>query len=170
MFSIDLIALERERTARAAAEFGPDDGLFADAGFELGAPVKAEATGMLMPSGQVMVQGTLEGVLDTACRRCLNEVEVPFSFDFTTLFVAPNEFGSETSGGEVLEIPRGAAELDLGPVVREELMLRLPSYTVCRDECAGLCASCGIDLNEETCECTVSESDPRWDALRAVTS
>ena len=168
MFSIDLIALERERNAAVTAIFERDDELWEGANLALTEPVAAEARGRLMPSGQVLVEGTLKGVLAAECRRCLSEMTVPFAQEFTTVFANPGEAGADGDGGEVREIPVGVAALNLRPVVREELMLHLPRYTVCRDDCAGLCANCGTDLNVDICDCTASERDPRWDTLRAV--
>ncbi len=168
MFSIDLIALEREHKASVEARFQPDDGLWDGADLALVGPVAAQAEARLMPSGQVLVEGVINGTLDVECRRCLKGMNVPFSKEFTTLFAAPDEASADGEGGEVREIPTGVAALDLGPVVREELMLQLPRFAVCREDCAGLCPTCGADLNNETCDCTVTERDPRWDALRAV--
>jgi uncharacterized protein len=43
--------------------------------------------------------------------------------------------------------------LDLGAAVREELALLVPSFPLCRESCAGLCARCGMDLNVGACRC-----------------
>ena len=53
--------------------------------------------------------------------------------------------------------------------MRDALLLDLPAAPLCRDDCAGLCPSCGIDLNQFTCSCDMSIPDPRWDALRELT-
>lgn len=168
MFGIDFSVLERERKVVVSETIPSDDELWEGAGIALAGPVAARAQGTLMPSGQVLVEGALEGALDAKCKRCLNPVDVAFDVTFTTVFTA--EADSENGDGEIRPIPAGAAELDLRPLVREELMLNIPQYAVCREECAGLCSTCGVDLNEESCECTASDQDPRWDALRAMTS
>jgi len=169
MFSVDLNALERDPEAAALASIAPEDVLWEGAGFVLSGPVRAQAMGRLTASGQVFVEGTLDGMLEATCRRCMKEVSVPFSRGFSTFFESSGEVGADGERGAVREIPNGVATLDLRPVVREELMLHLPEYMLCRGDCAGLCAICGVDLNKETCTCTRSESDPRWDALRAAT-
>jgi uncharacterized protein len=52
-------------------------------------------------------------------------------------------------------------------MIREELILAVPEYVLCREECRGLCPRCGKDLNEGPCACR-PEPDPRWAALEAL--
>ena len=47
------------------------------------------------------------------------------------------------------------------------VLLSVPLFAVCRDECKGLCPKCGTDLNVGTCACA-PETDSRWDTLRAI--
>ena len=56
-------------------------------------------------------------------------------------------------------------ELDTNPLLIEHVHLGVPMKPLCSEGCRGLCASCGKNLNTETCECRPS-ADPRWDALR----
>jgi len=49
--------------------------------------------------------------------------------------------------------------------VREQILLALPSRRLCREECKGLCPTCGADLNAGRCDCEQREVDPRWSAL-----
>ncbi len=59
-----------------------------------------------------------------------------------------------TSHYEVeLEIIDGDEWLDLGASVREEMLVEYFPRTLCREDCKGLCADCGADLNTEQCEC-----------------
>ena len=58
--------------------------------------------------------------------------------------------------------------VDLGPLVRDAIVLELPMAPLCTQDCAGLCPQCGANLNEGACGC-VAPSDPRWanlDVLR----
>ena len=54
-------------------------------------------------------------------------------------------------------------QLDLMPLARDAVLLHLPLAPLCRDDCAGLCPSCGNDLNQSTCDCDMTIPDPRWD-------
>ena len=55
--------------------------------------------------------------------------------------------------------------LDLAAWARDATALKLPEQILCRAECAGLCAVCGRNLNEEPHEHEAVAADPRWDAL-----
>jgi uncharacterized protein len=59
-------------------------------------------------------------------------------------------------------------QIDLGPVVREYVLLDLPDAPLCRDDCAGICPNCGIDRNTGTCDCDTQPIDPRWSALEGL--
>ena len=56
-------------------------------------------------------------------------------------------------------------QLDLAPMVREEVLLGVPDAPLCRDDCAGICPSCGADLNDGPCGCTTTVRDERWAVL-----
>ena len=59
-------------------------------------------------------------------------------------------------------------KLDLIDPTEEELMLELPSKTLCREDCAGLCVKCGKNLNLGKCSCKQSEGDPRLQILKTL--
>ena len=56
-------------------------------------------------------------------------------------------------------------QLDLAPMARQAALLELDDERLCREECAGLCPHCGVDLNVETCGCDTEVVDHRWAAL-----
>jgi uncharacterized protein len=60
--------------------------------------------------------------------------------------------------------------VDLGEVVREQLFLTLPMKRLCREDCQGLCPTCGRNRNGEPCACPAAEepADARFEALRAL--
>ena len=123
-----------------------------------------------MPGGHegVRVAGRLETTLHVRCRRCLGETRWPLEIDFDFRF-DPTVRESEEEGG-VFTLDPDAASLDLVRPLREELVLALPGYPVCRDRCLGLCPICGGDLNESNCGCRRVQADPRWDVLRELVS
>lgn len=104
------------------------------------------------------------------CARCLEdygfEIAVPFSF----VMVPHAELreGDEAEEEDVhLSYYRGP-EVDLWPLVREQIILALPTQPLCRDDCRGLCAQCGANLNVTTCACPASAGDPRLAVLRGL--
>jgi len=113
-----------------------------------------------VPDGLV-VHGTVAGEYESECSRCLRPVRGTFSVPVREMFErAPIE-------GETY--PLEGEEVDLELPVRDTVLLDLPAAPLCREDCAGLCPSCGIDHNLAACECDLDPPDPRWDALRALT-
>ncbi len=43
--------------------------------------------------------------------------------------------------------------VDLGEEIRQELLLAVSSIVLCKEDCKGLCPSCGVNLNNEKCKC-----------------
>lgn len=56
-------------------------------------------------------------------------------------------------------------ELDVSAWARDAIAEALPMSILCREDCAGLCAQCGTDLNTASCDCVTDDADPRWAAL-----
>lgn len=101
---------------------------------------------------ELLVDGTLSVSTIMRCRRCNCEwaqrlEQVPYHYD------------------EALDpMPES---VDLTESVREAILLVFPSYPVCREDCKGLCAQCGVNLNETQCECKPPQDD-RWGALEGL--
>jgi len=78
-------------------------------------------------------------------------------------------YDSDTLRAEDLEFSLyEGEEVDLGPLIREQVLLALPTRPLCRDDCRGLCPQCGINLNHAECGCRVETFDPRLEALRSL--
>ena len=162
MLQIELTALRRGPIA-TEGELPPDHPLVQDLGFVFERPV--HVTGRLTDSGagRYYWQAELVTQLAANCRRCLTAVSVPVTASVQVLF-------SEDAGvddASVYVIPPRSQELDLSEAIREELILALPEYVLCADDCRGICPGCGTDLNTGTCGCP-SEADPRWAALEGL--
>ncbi len=115
--------------------------------------------------GRFYFSGTLAGHAIGECRRCLIDVELSVLEDVQLLFA---EAGlDEADEDDVVPIPPGARELDMRPAVREEWLLAVPAFALCREDCKGLCPTCGVDRNSVACAC-VTDLDDRWAGLREV--
>ena len=133
------------------------------------AGVGVHVTGRLSAAGhgRFYLSGRLEGAAFTACRRCLSEVTVAVSEAVHMLFA---ESGlDDADEQDVFPIPAGARELDIRSAVREEWLLAVPAFALCREDCQGFCATCGADRNTGACVCAPS-TDPRWAGLRDLRS
>jgi uncharacterized protein len=130
----------------------------------LGAPVvvggRLQATG----EGRFYWHGTLTTAVAGECRRCLAPVTVPVSADIGALFTQDPEAQEDPDSYPLVP---DATEVDLVPAIREELILAVPRYVLCREDCRGLCPRCGEDLNAGPCGCAPAV-DPRWQALESL--
>lgn len=131
-------------------------------------------------SGQIHVQGSFEASLTGPCRRCTKDVGVLVPVDFSLRMVreipkpdededddAPvlpsrrrrqkkedDEQGELAASFELDEVdaePFDGKTIDLDPIVREQVLLALPVTVLCREDCKGLCPTCGQDLNDKDC-------------------
>ncbi|UCC24482.1 MAG: DUF177 domain-containing protein [Gemmatimonadales bacterium] len=166
MFKLDLPRLERAGTLEISAEIPADDPLWEGSDLGLRGPLQVQGTASLAGSGEVLVKANIRGELEQECRRCLKAVLSPVDLDVLLVFGATDaEWGDD---GEIRPLDPEATELNVGEAVREELILNTAPYVLCDENCRGLCPRCGVDRNAESCECTLEEPDPRWDALRGL--
>ncbi len=120
---------------------------------------------------QVRLRGQLKAAVEVACDRCLQAVTVPVEADFDVAYLpADTQPASEATGLQAEELSFSVYEgeaIDTDELAREQILLALPVRQLCREECRGLCPTCGADLNAQTCSCRTEETDPRWDALKS---
>ena len=83
--------------------------------------------------------------------------------------VKAREYQASSGDSEELQTPYVAeGRLDLSSWARDAIALELPEKILCREDCAGLCAGCGADLNREACTCGPPEPDPRFSKLKEL--
>lgn len=167
MLRVNLADLDRAGKRVLEAEIPADDPLWEGMTVELGGPVRVSMTVAATPSGQVIARGSLGAETIHECRRCLERVTRDVDLPVEMVWTVPDELGDEDDG-DLRFLDPSSNELELKEAVREELLLAVPRYVLCREDCAGLCPRCGTNLNERTCKCTVEEPDSRWDALRSL--
>jgi uncharacterized protein len=167
MLRLDLAKLEREGSAQVDARVPADDPLWHETEVVFDGPVDVCLRATHAGTGEIVVRGTVKGRLRQECRRCLEPVAGKFSEEVTMVFVPSTSEGVEEDG-DVRLFDDHVAELDLSDSVREEILLAIDLFVVCDPDCRGLCPQCGVNRNIESCSCTTEESDPRWDALRAL--
>ena len=94
------------------------------------------------------------------CFRCLDDavLDVPVE---AREYQAANPGGDEELQSQYLADDK----LDLSAWARDTIALELPDKILCRPACAGLCAVCGKNLNDEPHDHDEPEPDTRWSAL-----
>ncbi|HEU4386290.1 MAG TPA: DUF177 domain-containing protein [Blastocatellia bacterium] len=122
---------------------------------------------------KVRLAGRLSAQVDVLCARCLSPIRMDVDEPFDLLYLPPLTSARENEEKElateelVVAFYQGDV-IDLDDLVREQIELSLPMTGLCRDECKGLCPSCGANLNKGECACERESIDPRWAALRDI--
>ncbi len=98
--------------------------------------------------------------LKVLCSRCAEEMEYFVKQSFSTPLCGKKP-EKDTEEFECFK----KAKVNLSELVREFLILSLPTQFLCRKSCAGLCTSCGANLNYGVCECDNKELDSRLKPL-----
>ena len=121
-------------------------------------PVLAEGS-VTNHAGALVLEGTARSVLDLACDRGGKEFSREKAAQLDSLVAQDLE---DEENDEIILLE--GTELDLDDVVTTAFVLAMDTKNLCSDDCKGLCAGCGVNLNEEPCRCK-PEVDPRLAAL-----
>ncbi len=118
----------------------------------------------------VVFSGALEAPAEATCARCAEQFVTSCTRSFR--FVLAPKAAGEPNGdlrAEDLEFSfYEREEIDLSPLIREQVLLALPTRPLCKEDCRGLCPRCGANLNREVCGCRVTMSDPRFGVLSTL--
>lgn len=113
----------------------------------------------------VLVSGTASARFSGECARCLDPLTDEVEIELRELFAYPDSATDASTDED--EVSRVVHDLiDLEPVVRDAMLLSLPSAPVCSPDCQGLCSECGAKWAELAPDHTHETIDPRWAALR----
>jgi uncharacterized protein len=121
----------------------------------------------------IRLRASATGHFEQLCARCLEPVEQPLHAKFDLLFrpdSADADPGERAITEDETEI--GYYEqsgLSLEDSVREQVLLTLPSRSLCQPDCKGLCPHCGSNRNVNPCECVEKPVDPRLSVLAGIT-
>ena len=59
-------------------------------------------------------------------------------------------------------------QIDFRAIIQEQVILAIPMQPICRQDCRGLCARCGANLNDGPCDCRGDDVDPRLAILKTL--
>lgn len=108
----------------------------------------------------IRVTGRVSAPLALSCSRCLADYNSFVDTSFTIFF--RKETGVAASAEDDLELGEmdlmsstySGDEIDLTHEIEEQIVMEIPSKSLCNDDCKGLCHECGIDLNVSGCSCS----------------
>jgi len=135
----------------------------------------------------IYVTGVVEGTAVRQCVRCLKDFDDPLAFSLHVVYerevkatsavakrddprkrksVSTSEEETEEQNDDLYHF--AGDHLELAPMLREQLILASPMHPLCSEECLGLCARCGKDLNEGPCRCIEEPTGNPFEVLRTM--
>lgn len=160
------------RAGRFDLSLAPGEIGFLDPKLRQAGPLKAVGKVELVAGGdgEIRVKGHLAVEMEADCDRCLEPARFPVDSDFE-LFYTPVTEGpvNEEVALDSSEAEIGFYEgdgIELNDVLREYVLLALPMQRVCREDCKGICPTCGQNRNLKDCDCQAVPQDDRWAALK----
>ncbi len=110
----------------------------------------------------IVLRARVFAEVNSCCDRCLCKVSYKLDYPMEEIFVRKETDGAWLYEGNVI---------DLMPAIIGSLTMQMPMKTLCKEDCKGLCPSCGADLNKiEKCPCPSEYVNPAFDVLRSLFS
>ncbi len=152
-----------------AFEFRPDE---CDVPEDIGAltmPIRFDAH-VEKVKHDVRITGRIATQIQMVCSRCLLPHVELLDEGFEVLYLPGIAEKKQLEDVELEEEDLNISyyhgdSICLTDLVREQLLLMLPIKPLCQENCKGLCPSCGKDLNEGACQCSLQVGDPRLSVL-----
>ena len=160
---------EDETDAVQTAKVGEDEGIYPIVFDDVVVLAPVSVTGTVVNrAGYIVLTAEASMSYRTHCARCLADVEDTVRFLCEKTVADENGLLrlENTENDDYVQIKGG--KLDLDAPICDEILLSFPMRILCSDDCKGLCAGCGADLNREACRCTKKEFDPRLAKLAAL--
>jgi uncharacterized protein len=166
----------------------PSEGLDVEDALEPGeVHLEGEDSFILAPGGRmqgrlergeedsVHVRGSLSARLGLQCGRCLEPFDLPVDQELDLFYLrrqradpAEEEDEVELSDRDMVVAYYKGDILDLGEMVREQFFLALPLKRLCREDCRGLCLTCGANRNVKKCDCPPEAATTPFGSLRRL--
>lgn len=126
--------------------------------------------------GPVVVEGEIANVggclelsatgrakIERICDRCAEPYLQDLVFPIEERYRKTEAETDVSEDPDILPLEGNVIEAE--PLVYASLFLHLPSKALCKEDCLGICPTCGVNRNQETCSCDHQQTDPRFDIL-----
>lgn len=116
---------------------------------------------------RLLIRGNMDLTIAIPCDRCLEEVPTTFHLDIDREIPLQEDSDVDEEKMEAKDYMLGF-HLDLDRIIYDEVLVNWPMKILCREDCAGICRKCGMNLNHGTCDCDKTELDPRMAVIQDV--
>jgi len=127
------------------------------------------ACNMVRTQRSILVRCNLNTEMELTCSRCVSKFDQLVRIKFNEEYFPTVDVES----GAGLPPPEEASSftidelhtLDITEAARQYFLIAVPMKPLCKKDCAGLCPTCGQNLNQGKCACPTDNTDPRWAKL-----
>lgn len=133
--------------------------------------VKEPVSLTITNTGKKVLKLEAKGVLTLAipCDKCLKDVPTEFNIDIEEEIDMKASKEDRIKDLDEINYVTGCS-LDVEQLVHNEILIHWPLRVLCKENCLGICAKCGKDLNEGSCDCDQSCPDPRMAVISDIFS
>jgi uncharacterized protein len=119
----------------------------------------------------VALNGEMQASIEFFCDRCGEPFKFSLTADFFYLFKTGQDTSlhlqdMECSEEDCTTVYLDEPVIDIGEVLREQVLLAAPARRICDEACRGLCPGCGVVLAHESCRCSPGRSDSPFAVLK----
>ena len=125
-------------------------------------PIEASGTAET-ENGAVRLKAEVSYEFKAECNRCLAEIHEWKTERYEHLLLLSEDDVPDDTYVRVTE-----EAIELSELLREDIILNLPTVLLCREDCKGLCPKCGQNLNDGPCGCKEDSVDPRLEILKTL--
>jgi uncharacterized protein len=139
--------------------------------YRIGAPIQVSIS-CYRAGTELFLSGQVEAIATASCARCAEEFSAatqrPFRYVLAPKSLGYNDEQADLRADDLEFSLYEGDEVDLAPLIREQVLLALAARPLCREDCRGLCPRCGANLNEGECGCRTEAGDSRLSVLRTI--
>lgn len=120
-----------------------------------------------MGNREIQITAVLDLQIGIPCDRCLEDISTNFHL------VISKELDMKLSDEDrIADLDENSFisgyELDVDKLIYNEILMNWPMKILCKEECNGICNSCGTNLNYGACDCESTALDPRMSIIKDI--
>jgi uncharacterized protein len=127
--------------------------------YRFSSPVSYDVT-ITNTGDALLIMGSAQASATTECARCLEDFSIDIDGEIEGYFLLSEDSQRpEDMDDDEFDVLPADHKLDLAPLIEAALLVDIPLIPLCAEDCKGLCAKCGSNLNEGPCACEAGEDD-----------
>ena len=118
---------------------------------------------------QIFLRAKIQANGKFVCDRCLEDIDRKLDISYSVVYIQSSRSTVDVKKEEEIQVLDSDTNyIDLDDDVRQYILLALPQKVLCKEECLGICPSCGSNRNNSHCSCQIEIIDTRWEALKKI--